>query len=142
MTFQRCQAQLQVAGIFGTATALGHRLFSLDAAVIELCAADSSVATSSSDSLTPSFRAAADRAPATVFYRARKTARRRAGQAGSGRGGRLRSKLIVRNDQIFGLPTLTVSSQEPNEEAVQVFENRGGPVATRTPDLYRVKVAL
>ena len=26
--------------------------------------------------------------------------------------------------------------------SVQVFEDYGGPVATRTPDLYRVKVAL
>ena len=26
--------------------------------------------------------------------------------------------------------------------SVHVFENGGGPVATRTPDLYRVKVAL
>ena len=25
---------------------------------------------------------------------------------------------------------------------VEVIENSGGPVATRTPDLYRVKVAL
>jgi len=39
VTFQRCQAQLQAAGIFGKAAMLGHRLFSLDATVIDLCAA-------------------------------------------------------------------------------------------------------
>ena len=27
-------------------------------------------------------------------------------------------------------------------ESVHVFEKYGGPAATRTPDLYRVKVAL
>ena len=39
VTFRRCQAPLQAAGIFGKAVALGHRLFSLDATVIDLCAA-------------------------------------------------------------------------------------------------------
>jgi hypothetical protein len=39
VTFLRCQAQLQAAGIFGKAAALCHKLFSLDATVIDLCAA-------------------------------------------------------------------------------------------------------
>jgi hypothetical protein len=39
VNLQRCQAQLEAAGIFGRAAALGHRLFSLDPTVIDLCAA-------------------------------------------------------------------------------------------------------
>lgn len=38
VTFRRCQAQLQATGIFGKSAALGHKLFSLDATVIDLCA--------------------------------------------------------------------------------------------------------